>query len=223
MGWWEQLRRSGRDIQIAKYIKGVDVPQNINVTVPVLIVGGGGAGLTASNLLSSLGVKSMLVSRYSETSKLPKAHILSQRSMEIFSDIGVAPAIVARSAPLENMTGAAWYSSLSSGPRGSRGRRLGFLGGWSEGNLDPDYLASSAYATANLPQIRLEPILKEYAERHSEATVRFGHELVDLKQDDEGVTATVLDRKNGETYLVRSAYLLGADGGRTVADLTGIT
>jgi 2,4-dichlorophenol 6-monooxygenase len=165
----------------------------------------------------------MLVSRYSETSKLPKAHILSQRSMEIFSDIGVAPAIVARSAPLENMTGAAWYSSLSSGPRGSRGRRLGFLGGWSEGNLDPDYLASSAYATANLPQIRLEPILKEYAERHSEATVRFGHELVDLKQDDEGVTATVLDRKNGETYLVRSAYLLGADGGRTVADLTGIT
>jgi 2,4-dichlorophenol 6-monooxygenase len=165
----------------------------------------------------------MLVSRYPETSKLPKAHVLSQRSMEIFADIGVAAEILARSAPLENMTGIAWYSSLSSGPRDGRGRRLGFLGGWSEGNLDPDFMVSSAYATANLPQVRLEPLLKERAESHSEATVRFGHELVDLKQDGDGVTATVLDRKSGQTYLVRAAYVLGADGGRTVADLIGIT
>jgi 2,4-dichlorophenol 6-monooxygenase len=200
------------------------VPQNTDVTVPVLIVGGGGAGLTASNLLSSLGVESMLVSRYSETSILPKAHILSQRSMEIFTDAGVAPEIFAKSAPLDNMTGAAWYSSLSGGgPHDGHGRRLGFVGGWGEGNTDPDYLAGSACPTANLPLIRLEPILKAHAERHPKATVRFGHELVDLEQDADGVTATVLDRKNGETYRVRSSYLLGTDGGRTVGNLVGIT
>jgi 2,4-dichlorophenol 6-monooxygenase len=198
--------------------------QNTDVTVPVLIVGGGGAGLTASTLLSSLGVESMLVSRYSETSILPKAHILSQRSMEIFTDAGVAPAIFAKSAPPENMTGVAWYSGLSGGgSQDGHGRRLGFVGGWGEGNADPDYLANSACRNANLPLIRLEPILKAHAERHPKATVRFGHELVDLEQDADGVTATVVDRKNGETYRVRSSYLLGADGGRTVGNLAGIT
>src|SRR6266446_2181602 len=82
--------------------------------VPVLIVGGGGAGLTASILLSQLGVDSLLVSRYPGTSQLPKAHILNQRSMEIFSDAGVAPRILARSAPVENMRGVGWYIGATS-------------------------------------------------------------------------------------------------------------
>ena len=73
-----------------------------DIEVPVLIVGGGGAGLTASMLLSQLGVETLLVSRYAETSRLPKAHVLNQRSMEIFTDIGVAPDILARSTPLQN-------------------------------------------------------------------------------------------------------------------------
>ena len=63
---------------------------------PVLIVGGGAAGLTASILLSRLGIESVLVSRYAETSRLPKAHILNQRTMEVFTDAGVAPAILRR-------------------------------------------------------------------------------------------------------------------------------
>jgi 2,4-dichlorophenol 6-monooxygenase len=77
----------------------------VDLEVPVLIVGGGGAGLTASLLLSRLGVESLLVSRYPETSRYPKAHVLNQRSMEIFTDIGVAPAILERSAPTENLQG----------------------------------------------------------------------------------------------------------------------
>ena len=41
--------------------------------VPVLIVGGGGAGLTSSMLLSQLGVETLLVSALPTTSVLPKA------------------------------------------------------------------------------------------------------------------------------------------------------
>jgi 2,4-dichlorophenol 6-monooxygenase len=66
--------------------------------VPALIVSGGGAGLTSSILLSRLGIDSLLISRYAETSQMPKAHILNQRMMEIFSDAGVAPCVLARSA-----------------------------------------------------------------------------------------------------------------------------
>jgi 2,4-dichlorophenol 6-monooxygenase len=194
-----------------------------DITVPVLIVGGGGAGLTASILLSQLGVESLLVSRYPETSRLPKAHVLNQRSMEIFTDAGVASDILARSTPLENMRYVAWYSGLAGdGPPQRHGRRLAVAEGWGGGYNDPDYIAASPCASANLPLIRLEPILKAHAESSQGATVRFYHELVDLDQDADGVTATVLDRATDRRYRVRCSYLLGADGGRTVGELAGI-
>jgi 2,4-dichlorophenol 6-monooxygenase len=54
-----------------------------DLEVPVLIVGGGGAGLTASMLLSQLGVESLLINVRASTSDLPKAHVLNQRAMKI--------------------------------------------------------------------------------------------------------------------------------------------
>jgi 2,4-dichlorophenol 6-monooxygenase len=191
-------------------------------TVPVLIVGGGGAGLTSSILLSKLGIETLLISRYPETSRLPKAHILNQRTMEIFTDAGVAPTIIDQSTPNENMRGVAWYSGLAGDGGRRHGQRLAFADGWGAGYSDPDYIAASPCATANLPLIRLEPILKAHAEAAPLATVRFHHELVDLVQDEDGVTSTILDRDSGETYEVNSAYVLGADGGRTVGRLVGI-
>ncbi len=197
--------------------------QEAEVEVPVLVVGGGGAGLTASMLLSNLGIPSLLVSRYPHTSQLPKAHILNQRTMEIFTDIGVAPAVLAQSTPTENMHGVAMYTGLEGdGPASRYARRIAYADGWGAGNSDPDYQAASACATANLPQILLEPILKRHAEQQPNAAVRFHHELIDLHQDEHGVTAVILDRRNDVRYRVRSSYLLGADGGRTVAKLAGI-
>jgi 2,4-dichlorophenol 6-monooxygenase len=60
--------------------------------VPVLVVGGGGAGLTASMLLARMGVEHMLINARAETSDLPKAHVLNQRAMEILEDVGAADA-----------------------------------------------------------------------------------------------------------------------------------
>src|SRR5262249_7688478 len=81
--------------------------------VPVLIVGGGGAGLTASQILSTLNVESLLVSALPDTSVLPKAHVLNQRTMEIFNELGVGQDICRRSTPRENMTFVAWYAGLA--------------------------------------------------------------------------------------------------------------
>src|SRR4029450_14118182 len=93
------------------------------IDVPVLIVGGGGAGLTASMLLSQLGVETLLVSALPTTSTLPKAHVLNQRTMEIFTDVGVADEIYARSTPAENMAAMAWYSGFA-GPAEDFGRMM---------------------------------------------------------------------------------------------------
>lgn len=42
--------------------------------------------------------------------------------------------------------------------------------------------------------------------------IRFQHELRTFTQDTDGVTATILNRADGEELQVRAAYLLGADG-----------
>ena len=80
---------------------------------PALIVGGGGAGLTASMLLSTLGVEHILVSALPHTSLLPKAHVLNQRAMEIFEEVGVAGRILEKSTPAENMRATGWYAGIT--------------------------------------------------------------------------------------------------------------
>lgn len=189
----------------------------------MLIVGGGGAGLTSSLLLSHYGVETLMVSRHADTSHVPKAHLLHARTMEIFTDLGVADGVYELSPPLDKMATIAWYSGLSStnGNEGC-GRRLAAIDAWSGGYTDPAYIAASPCPGTNVPQMRLEPYLKVHAETRPHAQIRFYHELVDLEQDGDGVTATVLDRASGERYTVRSQYVLGADGGRTVADLIGV-
>jgi 2,4-dichlorophenol 6-monooxygenase len=189
--------------------------------VPVLIVGGGGAGLTASMLLSQLGVEALLVSALPATSILPKAHVLNQRSMEILTDVGVADEIYRRGTPPEQMRYSAYYVGLA-GADPIYGRQVGRMESWGAGGLDLDWAAASACRQANLPQIRLEPILKARAEALAPDRVLFNTEVVDLEQDTDGVTATVRDKATGTNSLVRARYVLACDGGRTVGRRLGV-
>ena len=189
--------------------------------VPVLVVGGGGAGLTASMLLSTLGVDSVLINALPHTSVLPKAHMLNQRTMEIFTEVGVAQEIYARSTPPQNMKAVAWYAGLA-GNHDGYGRELGRLEAWGGGYTDPDYIAASPCHTCNLPQIRLEPVLRARAEQLNPCGVRFNHELVGLEVTADGAEATVVDRDRDERYTLTAQYVIAADGGRTVGNLLGI-
>jgi 2,4-dichlorophenol 6-monooxygenase len=197
-------------------------PATADVNVPVLIAGGGGAGLTASMLLARLGVAHLLVSARPQTSDLPKAHVLNQRAMEVLEDAGAAAEIERRSTPAGQMAATAYYAGLA-GPDPGYGRRLARLECWGAGGADENWRAASPWRQLNLPQIRLEPLLKHRAEELSPGAIRFGHELIGLDQDSDGVRATIRDTASGRSYVVASRYLLGADGGRTVAGLTGVT
>lgn len=190
--------------------------------VEVLIVGGGASGLTASMLLSSYGISTYLISRYPETSNLPKAHLLSIKTMEIYREVGVEDAIRAISCPDENMRHVAWYAGLA-GDDPDAGRRIARFGAWGRGRQEVDWLAASDNAYTNLTQSRLEPLLKAHAERLGPGTVHFNHQFLGMIEDADGVTAEIEDRATGERYPVRARYLLACDGGRTINPLVDVT
>src|SRR5258708_1926600 len=60
---------------------------------PVLIVGAGVGGLSASTLLAHHGIQSLLVDRRREIFVYPKARNLSFRSLEILRGVGLGPAV----------------------------------------------------------------------------------------------------------------------------------
>jgi 2,4-dichlorophenol 6-monooxygenase len=191
------------------------------IETPVLICGGGGAGLSLSIFLSGLETPSILVERHDTTSHLPKAHYLNQRTLEIFREYGLADAVYGQGTPLENMRCVVWLTSLGGdGPLDKKTiYRMDAFGG---GAYEDVYRADSPVSSANLPLLRLEPLLKEFAERSPLAKVKFRHELIDFSEDERGVISTIRDLRTSELFQVCSQYLVGADRGRTVGPKVGI-
>jgi len=191
------------------------------IETPVLICGGGGAGLSLSVFLSAQGIASMLVERHDTTSNLPKAHYLNQRTMEIFREHGIADVIYERGSPFANMGQVAWLTSLGGdGPLDRKTiYRMDAFGG---GATEATYTADSPTRSGNLPLLRLEPVIRSFAERSELAQVLFSHELLSFTQDAEGVTSLIRNLASGERFQVRSQYLVGADRARTVGPALGI-
>ena len=139
----------------------------VDEKVPVLIVGGGGAGLTASMLLARQGVEHLLVSARATTSDLPKAHVLepagdggARRRGRGEGDGPARRPRPSRCPPQRSTRG-------FTGPDPAYGRRLARLESWGAGGADDFWRAASPWRQLNLPQIRLEPLLKARAEELS--------------------------------------------------------
>lgn len=188
--------------------------------IPVLIIGGGGCGLSTSIFLSNAGIPSLLVEKHVKQSPMPKARYLNQRTMEVFRLHGLANDVYERSVPIEYVSKMRWCTSLGGDGPWDR-KTLYDLEAWGGGSLARVYQKDSPCQSTVFPQVRLEPLLKGRAEASQFAQVRFGHELLTLDQDDEGVTATVLDRGSHETYRVRALYVVAADAGKTVGPIVG--
>jgi len=189
------------------------------IDIPILIVGGGGCGLTSSIFLSRLGVGNMLVERHPAPGRLPKARYISQRTMEILRQFGVADSVYAKSMPLAHIAHIRWCTSLAGdGPLDRRTfYRIESFGGGSLTHYEKDSPCESTL----YPQVRLEPLLRGIAEPEPGASVLYNHELESFAQDAGGITAVVRDRASGESMRVRAQYLIGADGGKTVGPAVG--
>ncbi|KAB2343606.1 FAD-dependent monooxygenase [Actinomadura rudentiformis] len=191
------------------------------IEVPVLIVGGGGCGLSASVFCSDHGIAHLLVERHAGTSTIPKAHYHNQRTMEIFRQHGLDREVTEQAAPVETFGKVRWLTSLG-GDRPLDARLIQELDGFGGGVSHERYAAAGPILPARLPQIRLEPILRRHAEQHNPGRILFGHELVAFSDEGDHVTAEVRDVETGEATRVMAQYVIAADGGRTVGPALGV-
>jgi 2,4-dichlorophenol 6-monooxygenase len=184
------------------------------VETDVLVVGSGPAGASAALFLASYGTSVLLVTKYGRLSDSPRAHITNQRTMEAMRDAGVEAQLMREATAWQYMGNTTFCTSLA-------GEELGRIPSWGTDTArHADYELASPCTMLDAPQTITEPIMVKAAQERG-ARVRFDTEYLSCVQDDAGVTSTVRDRLTGTTYTVRSKYLIGADGARSVvaADL----
>ena len=170
---------------------------------PVLIVGGGFAGLSTALLLAWRGIRPLLVERHAGTSLHPRARTINYRSMELLRGTGVEEDI-------HKAGGNVFATATMVIAKSVTGEVLKNL--FPRGSVNLEGFTPARFSGAG--QDKVEPIL---ARRASElgADVKFSTELVSWKENDHGVEAVIRHRETGKEQRVTADYLVAADGNRS--------
>jgi putative polyketide hydroxylase len=177
------------------------------VNVPVLIVGGGPVGLSSTLFLAHHGTSSLLVERHPGTSIHPRARSVNIRTMEILRSLGLEEPVRAAGTALANNS----YFLVAESLAATEFKRIRPEVSVVYENSQVLSGEISPVSWCQCAQDELEPIFVNAA-RERGCDLRFGHELIALRQDSSGVTAYIRERSSGEEYIVRAQYLIAADG-----------
>ena len=171
---------------------------------PVLVVGGGPAGLAAAAELSVGGVECVVIEPRPQVShRRPRAKTTNVRTMEHMRRWGVADALRA-AAPLP----VAWSQRVTFCESLTGARLTDFDGAFGLTTHRDDRFAE---AGQQVPQPVVEEVLRAHLGRCPGAELRLGHRATALTQDETGVTVAVTDAA-GAGYQIRARYVLGCDG-----------
>lgn len=179
-----------------------------SVDTDVFVVGAGPAGLAASALLRMYGVPAITISRHPGPAPQPRAIMTHQRTMEVFRDLGIEDRVQEIAVPLPTLGNNVIATSLT-------GLEIFRFASYGTGSRMAEYAAASPCTSCGAPQHLLEPVLLTAAGERG-ADIRYSHELIDIEQSENEVRSRVRVRDTQEEYLVRSRYVIGADGGRSL-------
>jgi putative polyketide hydroxylase len=167
----------------------------------VLVVGGALTGLSSALFLTTHGVHCVVVERHPDLLIHPRLRSINPRTVELFRQVGLEPAIHAASyvssdrysfAPIRAGTLADEYSGIDEEEANSS---------------DP----ASPSTFGAIDQDKLEIILRDRA-RELGAEIRFATELLSFEQDGTEVTAVLRDRRTSIEHTLQADYLIAADG-----------
>src|SRR6202158_676967 len=151
----------------------------------------------------------MLIERNETSSQLPKMERCNARTMEIYRRLGIAEKIrdagLSRGAPMDVFLAPSMAEpALSHLPCPSVAETKAVIAAHNDGRpLEPYQLIS---------QYTLEPLLRSFVEAMPNVIVRIDCGLTSFDQDADSVTAHVRT-SNGPEEIIRTAYLVGCDGG----------
>ena len=171
----------------------------------VAIVGFGPSGAVAAGLLGARGIRTFVCDRAQDVYDKPRAIALDHEITRLFQNMGVAKQIKPY---LEPFTDSVFY-----GVDDQIIKRMSTV-------AEPFPLAHTPSVVFTQPPV--ERILRAHAASFPSVTIALGQQLLDLSQDEAGVTLE-LQGDNGQSSTVRARYLLGCDGASsTVRSLTGM-
>ena len=171
---------------------------------PVLVAGGGPAGLAAATELASRGVACVVIEpRIRVSHRRPRAKTTSVRTMEHLRRWGLADALRA-AAPLP----VAWSQRVTF-CESLCGRRItDFEGAF---GLTTERDERFAEAGQQVPQPVVEDLLRAHVRGQPGVDLRLGHTVTGLAQQDDTITVAVRDG-HGSDYQITARYLIGCDG-----------
>ncbi|MEZ4711226.1 MAG: FAD-dependent oxidoreductase [Caldilineaceae bacterium] len=188
---------------------------NPSLQTPILIVGGGPVGLTLAMDLAARGIDvTVAETRYPREAPSAKCNHISARSMEIFRRLGVAPALRNAGLPTDYPNDCSFRTTttgleITRIPIPCRRDRYTATGG-------PDTWWPTPEPPHRLNQIYMEPILFDHAVAMPKLRLLNRTQVEEVTQDEAGVRATARNLDTDETFEIRSQFLVGCDGGRSM-------
>jgi 2-polyprenyl-6-methoxyphenol hydroxylase-like FAD-dependent oxidoreductase len=179
-----------------------------DATTDVVIVGAGPVGLAAAIELGLRGVRCIVVERHDRTGYSPRAKTTNVRTREHLRRWGIADALRKASPISPDRPSTIVFATRMNGHFLTRFENA-LHGSRARNNL---YSEEAQW----VPQYVLEDVLRRRAQSLPSVRIYFETEFLSLSQSAEGVVSRFKDRRDGRGAVVNSAYLIGADGARSV-------